>query len=246
MITRPWGDKSRQLVDPWTLFGKDSRIVPLFNPIISSSEVVSVGGGVPSVSENIFGSLMLLSQESDEPIKMLINCPGGSAQAGFTIIQAMEHLKAKGVEIWTIDMCQAASMAGIILFMGTPGRRYILNDAMAHAHEIQIKGLGGGSTDVEEIQEHTKHLKGIMERLCAQNTKIPEYYVKLMEIEVSPKQMSDLNYRKKLVREFVKQERILTCDKALEAGMVDHIIMPGDPILDEIFKRTPLVKEEKK
>lgn len=240
MITRPWGEKvPNVLVDPWTLFGRDSRVVPLFNDILSSAELVSSSGGVPSVSENILASLLLLSQEGGDPIKVAINSRGGSVQAGFTILWAMEHLKASGIEVWTINICSAGSMAGIILAMGTPGRRYVFKDAMTHAHEIQIRGLGGKSTDVEEAQRFLTHQKNVIESLFAANTKVPEYYNKLMDYETSKEKMASLEHRKKLIREFMKQERLLTVEEAKEAGMVDHIIMPGDPILNEIFKMRP-------
>ena len=245
MIIRPWEDGSKKLVDSWTLFSKNSRIVRLFNPIISSAQVTSVSGGVPSVAETVFADLILLSQEGNDPVKIVINSPGGSVQAGFTIIKAMQHLNAKNIEVWTFNICNAASMAGVILAMGTPGHRYVLSDAMTHSHEIQIKGLEGRSSDVEEAQEFTKHQRDVLERLCAERTKIPEYYKKLMDESPDENKMSDLKYRTRLVREFMKQERILTDEKAKEAGMVDHIVMPGDSILDEIFRRVEPAKETK-
>lgn len=242
MLHRAWNDKTVNLVDPWTLFGKDSRIIPLFNRILSSAEIVSVAGGVPSVAENIFGALMLLAQEGNSPVKIIINSPGGSVQAGFTIIQGMKHLRAKGIEVWTINLGSSGSMAGVILAMGTPGRRYVLDDATTHAHEVQVHGMEGRGTDVEEAQRHLKHMRNSLDRIFAQHTKIPEYYIKLMEIEPNETKLKDPEFRQKLVREFVKQERLLSVEEALEAGMADVVIMPGDPILDEIFQKVP-VKE---
>lgn len=242
MIHRPWGKALVTLVDPWALFGRDSRVVPLFNYIMASSEIVSVQGGVSSVAENVFGSLMLLSQESRDPVKIVINSPGGTVQAGFTIIQGINHLKALGIEVWTINLGLAGSMAGVVLAMGTSGRRYVLNETTTHAHEVQIKGLGGRSTDVEEAHRHLKHMREVIEKLFARHTRIPEHYLKSADLEVDESKLKDLDFRIKMVKEFIKQERLLTADESCEVSMADTIIMPGDPTLDEIFKIKP-VKE---
>lgn len=239
MIYRSWGETAVNLADPWTLFGRDSRIVPLFNQILSSSELMSAQGGVPSVAENVFGALILFSQEGSEPVKIVINSPGGTVQAGFTIIQGMNHLKAKGIEVWTINLGNAGSMAGIILALGTPGRRYVLNETTSHAHEIHIEGPKGRRTDFAEAQRHLQHMHEVMEKLLAQQTKIPEYYLKLVEMdrEIDSLKLENLEFRQKMVGEFLKQERLLNVNEAVEAGMADEIIMPGDSVLDEIFAR---------
>ncbi len=238
MLSRPWSLKEevRMLVDPWTLFGRDGRVVTLFNPIISSSEIMSISGGVPAVAENFLSDLFLLAQESNDPVKIVINCPGGTVQGGFTIVQAMEHLKAKGIEVWTINMGLAASMAGLILSVGTKGRRYVFNRATTHAHEIQIKGMSGRSTDVEESQRHLKYMREEFENLLAVHTKIPEYFVKITDLEINKSKLVDPEFRKKLIKEFIKQERLMTGPEAQEAGIVDQVLMPGDPLLDEIFR----------
>jgi len=252
MITRPWGDKvPNVLVDPWTLLGKDARIIPLFNPIISSAQVTTVSGGVPSVAENIFAALMILAEEGSEPVKIVINSPGGSLQAGFTILQAIEHLKASGIEVWTVNMCNAMSMAGIVLAMGTKGRRYALNNTTTHVHEVQVSGLGGRGTDVQEAHEHLQYQREVVEKLLAENTNIPEYdlsieYSDSPEILAASKiQLSDPKFRQKRVREFAKNERLLSVDKAKEAGMIDVVLMPGDEIIKEIFRRSLRPKKEK-
>ena len=62
---------------------------------------------------------------------------------------------------------------------------------------------------------------------------------------MDPARANDLKYRMRWVREFLKEDTMLTAEKALEAGIVDQIIMPGDPVLDEIFRIAPQ-KEDKK
>src|SRR3989344_8138856 len=135
-MLRPYSENgSVNLVGPWVLFGKDARVVKVFTPIISSRDVPAImpeGGPNFSIAEEVYGSLIQLGLENKDPVKIVLNSPGGNIMAGFTIIQAMEHLKAKGIEVWTVNLLESMSMAGILLMMGTKGRRYTLGDTLIH------------------------------------------------------------------------------------------------------------------
>ena len=246
MILRPWGEKVPDvLISPWTILGKEARIIKLFNPILSSAQVMSISGGEASVAENMMGDLIQLAREGKDPVKIVINSPGGSVQAGFTILLFMEHLKACGIDIWTVNIGNANSMAGIILAMGTKGRRYALDNTTTHVHEVQISGLGGKGTDIDKMKEHIDHQRDVIERLLAEHTKIPEFAAKELELGIDEKRVKeDPKARKKLVREFSGSENLLTASKALEAGMIDEILKPGNQTLNDIFL-IPSHKEEK-
>jgi ATP-dependent Clp protease, protease subunit len=230
-----WGEKTRNLVGSWDIFSRDSRVIPIFNAIISSQNVTSTQS-MPSVAEQVYGDLILLGQKSKDPVKIVINSPGGSVLAGFTIIQAMSHLKAKGIEVWTLNLCQSMSMGGVILAMGTQGRRYTIDNSLVHAHSGD-QVIRGRTDDVESITEFNKHVTETLVNLLCENTKIAEYYIRKEGLE-DDIDVSSLSHDKrvKFTKKFLGTERMLKPEDAVEAGMADKVLSPGDQLIDEIFK----------
>jgi len=60
--------------------------------------------------------LYLESEDSEKPIYLYINSPGGSVIAGMAIFDTMQHIKS---EIVTINVGLAASMASFLLAAGS-------------------------------------------------------------------------------------------------------------------------------
>lgn len=235
-MLRAW-DKGKPvtLVDVWNILYRDARIISLFGHVVSSNRVMAVQS-IPCVAEDVIGSIMLLSQESKEPIKIVINNTGGDVNDGFAIIQAMEHAKAKGIEVWTVDICQAASMATMIFLMGTKGKRFVLNNTITHLHSGS-RSVAGRSEDVDALNEFSKnHFTKTLYKMLLENTKLPEYWNKKSEAGYNAEQLSDTKYRLKLLADFMNGERFLMADEAIEAGIADKVLMPGDPIIDDIYR----------
>ncbi len=237
MLVRPWGDKTVNLVTPWTILARDARIVNIFGTIMSSQQI-SAPNSYPSVAEDVYASLMLLGLDSKEPVKIVLNSPGGDIAAGFTIIQAMNHLKAKGIEVWTLDLCETMSMGGIILMMGTKGRRFALENTMILTH-FGKRSVGGESeADFEEARDHIDRINQILYQLISENSDIPEYYLKKMELKVDEGMLKNPEKRLKLIKDFLSHQALMTPDQGLEAGMIDKVLRPGDPIIDQIFSNS--------
>jgi len=242
-MLRPYSkDGSVNLVDPWIIFNRDSRVVTIFTPIMSSQEILVIEGSHPvSIAEQIYGSLISLGLENNRPVKIVINSPGGDIIAGFIIIQAIEHLKAKGTEVWTLNLVEAKSMAGIILMSGTKGKRYALGDTTTHTHFGQ-RTAGGRTHD--DVQESMKFIERIDERLfqlISTNSLIPEYYVSEFAAKtgISPdpdKVRTDDKLRLTIVRQFLSMNKFMDPEEAKKAGIIDHVLLPGDPMIDTIFR----------
>jgi len=113
-------------------------------------------------------SLALLQLESEndkEDITIMLNSPGGSAQAGFMLIDTIRVLRCD-VEI--IVMGLAASMGAMILMAGTKGKR----KALPHARIMLHQPLGGAqlmqASDFEiTAREMSKIKKEIYDFICS-------------------------------------------------------------------------------
>lgn len=93
--------------------------------------------------EWVMECLMLLAQESTEPIKLLIDSPGGRVWDSFGLIDVIHCLRTP---VWTIGrMC--ASMAAVVLSAGEPGHRYLYKHSQVMLH-LPSGHVGGDSRDV--------------------------------------------------------------------------------------------------
>lgn len=260
MILRPY-PKETILLQSYDYFGTKNRIVTIFSMIASGTSGVAVNvQNVPLMAESVVADLMLLRNESKEPIKILINSIGGSVAAGLLIIHAIEHLQADGIDIETVVFCESLSMATPILASGTPGKRYAFHRAVIHGH----RGQGGATGSIDDMQGQVKYAGYLFDQLyeiLARRTRIPEYHLThsdsdtptaeilemLVQLEKSGKpedQARRLKLRMKYVKEFFARENFLTAEQAQEAGIIDRVLEPGDPYLNEIFR--PASDQEEK
>lgn len=104
-------------------------------------------------ASRVIMALLQFDHESQDPISLYINSPGGVVTATLAMYDAMRFVKST---VKTYCIGQAASGAALILAAGTQGHRYILPNARTMIHQPLIQGgMGGQATDlmiqVEEI-----------------------------------------------------------------------------------------------
>jgi len=120
-----------------------------------------------NVSSTIIAQLLFLEAEDpDKDIYMYVNSPGGVITSGFAILDTMNYIKP---DISTICMGQAASMAAILLSMGTKGKRRALENSRVMIHQP----LGGASGQASDIEIHTKeilYLRDKLNKILSENT----------------------------------------------------------------------------
>ena len=237
-MLKAWGEKPVTLTGPWDIWNRDFRIVPIFQQIIMRQETDDLTAVPYYFAEDICGELITLSNQSKAPVKILLNCPGGSVIGGYMIVQTVEHLKKLGIEVWTVNFFATHSMAAIILMAGTLGRRYAIDGGVTHTHS-GTQGSSGKPDDVEEMIKFQARIKDWMYNFISKNSKIPEFRKAELEIgePLSSKKSKELNpkLRVKLIKDFLQIERFLTADEAKMAGIVDDILHPGDKRINQIF-----------
>ena len=142
--------------------------------------------------------LYLEAENSNEPITIYINSPGGSISSGFAIYDVMNKIKCP---VHTMVMGIAASMAAFILCSGSRGSRYALPNASIMIH--QPKGaIEGQAADVEIYAKRLVDLRQELYKIMAKNT--------------------GMSYEEMAYA--CERDNYLTPKKALEMGFIDKII----------------------
>ncbi len=113
--------------------------------------------------------LFLESEDNSEPIKLIINSPGGQVSAGLMLYDQLKSMTVP-VDLYCVEL--AASMAAVILAGGKPGHRFILKHSKVMIHEpfITAGGVGGNASSVQKTAESILETKRTLVELLAQDT----------------------------------------------------------------------------
>lgn len=111
------------------------------------------------VANVIVAQLLYLSNEDSEaPITMYINSPGGQVYAGLAIYDTMQMIPNP---ISTVAVGATASFGTMLLTAGTKGQRYSLPHATIHMHQP----LGGAQGQASDIEIQAREILRLKERL---------------------------------------------------------------------------------
>ncbi len=135
-----------------------------------SNRKLFLTGEITEETSNRFVSELLYLAESNEPIDIYLNSPGGSVNAGMVIYDVIQALENKvPVNIYCIGM--AASMGAVILAGGHKGRRYILPHSKCMIHEPLITGgFGGSASSIKKTADSILETKAITNSVLAKHT----------------------------------------------------------------------------
>jgi len=159
----------------------------------------------PKLTQRVMSSLLWLDSQSDEPIKLYINTPGGSADDGFAIFDLIRFIKAP---VYNISFGLNAS-AGTIILLGTPKeRRLALPNARIMIHQPS-GGSRGRSSDIEITAEEILKLRQRANEVFAE------------ECDRSVEQ----------VEKDTDRDYWMSPEEAIEYGLVSRIITNLDDIL---------------
>ena len=161
--------------------------------------IVMLDGEVNDMSASLIKAqlLFLESEDSEKPIWLYINSPGGSVSAGLGIYDTMNFVKP---EVGTICTGLAASMGAFLLCSGAKGKRICLPNSEVMIHQP----LGGAQGQATEILIAAKHIERTRNRL---NTIIANNCGKTIE----------------KVAAATERDNWLTAEEALEFGLIDEI-----------------------
>lgn len=131
---------------------------------------IFLSGEITEVLADSIVSQLLYLAESDEPVNIYINSPGGSVNAGLVIYDAIQSLKER-LEINMYCTGMAASMAAVIFAGGEEGHRFILPHSKVMIHEPLISGgVGGSATSIKKTSDSILETKALTNGILAKHT----------------------------------------------------------------------------
>jgi len=156
------------------------------------------------LSRKVIPQILWLDGQSQEPIKLFINTPGGTADDGFAIHDILRFVKAPVYAICT----GLTASAGTIILLGVPKeRRLALPNSRIMIHQ-PAGGARGRASDIEITAKEIARLRSRANALIANECgKTPE------EVE------ADTN-----------RDKWMTPEEALEYGLISKIIRNRDEL----------------
>ncbi|MCX7819159.1 MAG: ATP-dependent Clp endopeptidase proteolytic subunit ClpP [Kiritimatiellae bacterium] len=139
--------------------GRGERAYDIYSRLLKD-RIVFLGTAVTDEVSNlaIAQLLFLQSEDTEKPVRLYINSPGGSVTAGLALYDTMRYLSCP-VETYCVG--QASSMAAVLVAAGTKGRRYALPNARIMIHQP----WGGVEGQAADISIQAKEILRLRDRL---------------------------------------------------------------------------------
>ena len=173
-----------------------------------SQRKVFIEGEISSESacEFIKKILILNEEDTDKPIDVLINSPGGEINSGMAIYDVIQASKAP-IRMFCIG--RAYSMGAVLFSSGNHGR-YMLPHSELMLHEPLLGNLvSGNSSSIQSISESLLETKRRMNQILARHTGKSEE-------EVEKATSYDHYYSPEESREFGLCDEIVDFNKIME------------------------------
>jgi ATP-dependent Clp protease protease subunit len=177
---------------------------PLLRQFLKTRTVLLTGEINKNLAERVVRQVLLLEQESEEPIKVFIDSPGGDADAGFAILDMMRFVRPP---IKMIGMGLVASAGAIVLLAAPREQRFALPNSRYLIHQ-PMAGFRGVGTEIEIHAREIDLMRRKMNDLISQETGKP-----VAEVE----QDTDRDYW-------------MGAEEALAYGLVGNIIHSQDDL----------------
>ena len=143
--------------------------------------------------------LHLESAETELPVSIYINSPGGSYPALMAVYDTMGFVSSP---IWTDCVGQAASTAAILLAAGEPGHRHVLEHSRVTLAQPASEGGRGMVSDLGLRAKEMLRIRSQIEHILARHT---------------PHDVDRL-------RADMDREKIFNAEEAVAYGLADKII----------------------
>ncbi len=140
---------------------------PQINEKLLKTRSIMLSGEINKESaELVIKQLLVLEGESNDPVKIFINSPGGDVDAGYAIFDMVRFISCP---VTMIGMGLVASAAALVLLAVPAERRLALPNSTYLIHQ-PMSGMKGVATDIEIHALHLEKLRAKLDALIAQET----------------------------------------------------------------------------
>lgn len=155
-------DKQNDRPKSWVEKMMESRTIMLFGEINMK------------VAREMSEKLLLMANESDDPITLYVNSPGGHVESGDTIFDMIRYVKPR---VRIVGTGWVAS-AGALIYASVPIEdRYTLPHTRYMIHQ-PLGGVRGQAADIAIEAEEIMKMRGRLEEIFAEQTGQPLEQVK--------------------------------------------------------------------
>ncbi len=145
---------------------KEKGPEPLMERMLKTRNILLSGEVNKELAERVIRQLLLLETESDDPIRIFIDSPGGDADAGYAIFDMIRFVKP---DVYTIGMGLVASAGALILLAAPKERRLGLPNSHYLIHQ-PLSGVRGVATEIEIHAREIEKLRVKINQLIADET----------------------------------------------------------------------------
>jgi ATP-dependent Clp protease, protease subunit len=186
---------------------KDERELSPTMRLLYKRQIVISESISSKMTDKIIKQLLILNNEDTEkPITIIINSPGGEVYSGFGIFDMIRLVKAP---VKTIICGLAASMGSIISLATSKENRMATPNSKIMIHQPLISGLMGGP--ISDIEIEANEMMRVKQRIV-------DLYVE------------ETGHDEKEIRKLIERNRWMTADEALNFGHIGKIINSLDDI----------------
>lgn len=91
------------------------------------------------LAKKVIQQLLYLENQGSNPIEIILHSDGGDIDSMYGIVDIINRLKKKNIEIITIALGKCCSAAACILTFGTKGKRYALENSILMFHPVSYE-----------------------------------------------------------------------------------------------------------
>lgn len=139
---------------------------PLIEKFLKTRQIILSGEVCKELAEKIVKQLLILEADSDKPIYVYIDSPGGDVDAGFAIFDTIRFINAP---VYTIGMGLVASAGSLILLAAPKERRLGFPNSHYLIHQPS-SGMKGVATDIEIHAAEIAKTKEKINKIIAEET----------------------------------------------------------------------------
>lgn len=138
----------------------------LMEKMLETRTIILSGQVNKELAERVVRQLILLEAKSHDPIKIMIDSPGGDVDAGYAIFDMARFVAAP---VWMIGMGLVASAGALILLAAPKEQRIALPNSHYLIHQ-PLSGLRGVATDIEIHARELERTRDRLNKLIASET----------------------------------------------------------------------------